>query len=86
LQRSNGQWLGPAPSRRYARPMCGGVRLSSDVSEIKLVFFDPAAPADAQQHGAVLERGADRSAANGFVGRINRMSAGPPSDADEVME
>jgi hypothetical protein len=37
------QWrpLGPAPRPRYARAMCGRVRLSSDVSEIKLVFSIP---------------------------------------------
>jgi putative SOS response-associated peptidase YedK len=33
--------LGPTPQPRYARPMCGRVRLSSDVSEIKLVFSIP---------------------------------------------
>jgi putative SOS response-associated peptidase YedK len=33
--------LGPAPRRRYALAMCGRVRLSSDVSEIKLVFSIP---------------------------------------------
>src|SRR5258708_37810799 len=33
--------LGPALVRRYARGMCGRVRLSSDVSEIKLVFSIP---------------------------------------------
>jgi putative SOS response-associated peptidase YedK len=33
--------LAPAPRRRYARVMCGRVRLSSDVSEIKLVFSIP---------------------------------------------
>jgi hypothetical protein len=41
LQRRNGQSLGPAPPPRYARPMCGRVRFSSDVSEIKLVFSIP---------------------------------------------
>ena len=30
--------LGPAPRPRYSRAVCGRVRLSSDVSEIKLVF------------------------------------------------
>ena len=30
----DGQSLGPAPPRRYVRPMCGRARLSSDVSEI----------------------------------------------------
>src|SRR5246127_980461 len=35
------QPLGPAPGRRYARAMCGRARLSSDVSEIKLVFSIP---------------------------------------------
>jgi putative SOS response-associated peptidase YedK len=34
--------LGVTPRPRYARPMCGRVRLSSDVSEIKLVFSIPA--------------------------------------------
>ncbi|MBV8240073.1 MAG: SOS response-associated peptidase family protein, partial [Hyphomicrobiales bacterium] len=29
------------PRRRYPRPMCGRVRLSSDLSEIKLVFSIP---------------------------------------------
>jgi SOS response associated peptidase (SRAP) len=38
---TGGQSLGPAPSRRYARAMCGRVPLSSDVSEIKLVFSIP---------------------------------------------
>ena len=33
--------LGPEPVGRYARPICGRVRLSSDVSEIKLVFSTP---------------------------------------------
>src|SRR5216684_4316038 len=33
--------LGSAPRRGYVRPMCGRVRLSSDVSEIKLVFSIP---------------------------------------------
>src|SRR5712671_5799756 len=33
--------LGPALVRRYARGMCGRVRLSSAVSEIKLVFSIP---------------------------------------------
>jgi hypothetical protein len=37
MQRS----LGSPPVRRYARPMCGRVRLSSDVSKIKLVFSIP---------------------------------------------
>jgi hypothetical protein len=32
--------LGLIPAR-YARPMCGRARLSSDVSEIKLVFSIP---------------------------------------------
>jgi SOS response associated peptidase (SRAP) len=35
------QPLGPAPRSGYARNMCGRVRLSSDVSEIKLVFGIP---------------------------------------------
>src|ERR1700730_3080829 len=35
------QSLGSAPRRGYARGMCGRVRLSSDVSEIKLVFSIP---------------------------------------------
>ena len=33
--------LAPAPRPPYARPMCGRARLSSDVSEIKLVFSIP---------------------------------------------
>ena len=33
--------LGPAPAVRYVPPMCGRARLSSDVSEIKLVFSIP---------------------------------------------
>jgi putative SOS response-associated peptidase YedK len=33
--------LAPAPRPGYARAMCGRVRLSSDVSEIKLVFSIP---------------------------------------------
>jgi SOS response associated peptidase (SRAP) len=33
--------LGSAPRGGYVRPMCGRVRLSSDVSEIKLVFSIP---------------------------------------------
>jgi hypothetical protein len=33
--------LAPAPRPRYARAMCGRARLSSDVSEIKLVFSIP---------------------------------------------
>jgi putative SOS response-associated peptidase YedK len=33
--------LGVTPRRRYARPTCGRVRLSSDLSEIKLVFSIP---------------------------------------------
>jgi hypothetical protein len=33
--------LGPAPRRRYVHDMCGRARLSSDVSEIKLVFSIP---------------------------------------------
>jgi putative SOS response-associated peptidase YedK len=37
----NGRSLGPAPRPRYARAMCGRARLSSDVSEIKLVFSIP---------------------------------------------
>jgi hypothetical protein len=40
--------------------MCGRARLSSDVSEIKLVFSIPAASADAE-HRAELERGWSRS-------------------------
>src|ERR1700720_3784866 len=35
------QSLGPALVGRYVRRMCGRVRLSSDVSEIKLVFSIP---------------------------------------------
>jgi hypothetical protein len=38
---SHVQPLGPATRRRYARAMCGRARLSSDVSEIKLVFSIP---------------------------------------------
>jgi hypothetical protein len=30
--------LGPGQRRRYVRAMCGRVRLSSDVSEIELIF------------------------------------------------
>jgi putative SOS response-associated peptidase YedK len=37
----DGQPLGLAPRPRYAPPMCGRARLSSDVSEIKLVFSIP---------------------------------------------
>jgi putative SOS response-associated peptidase YedK len=33
--------LGLAPGQRYVRTLCGRVRLSSDVSEIKLVFSIP---------------------------------------------
>ena len=33
--------LGAAPALRYGANMCGRVRLSSDVSEIKLVFSVP---------------------------------------------
>src|SRR6476620_10270403 len=33
--------LAAAPQPRYARAMCGRARLSSDVSEIKLVFSIP---------------------------------------------
>jgi hypothetical protein len=33
--------LAPASRPRYARAMCGRARLSSDVSEIKLVFSIP---------------------------------------------
>jgi putative SOS response-associated peptidase YedK len=33
--------LAPACRPRYARAMCGRARLSSDVSEIKLVFSIP---------------------------------------------
>src|SRR5258706_9674727 len=33
--------LGPGVWRRYVHDMCGRVRLSSDVSEIKLVFSIP---------------------------------------------
>jgi putative SOS response-associated peptidase YedK len=33
--------LGPEPRHRYVHDMCGRVRLSSDVSEIKLVFSIP---------------------------------------------
>ena len=33
--------LGPTPQCRYVHDMCGRVRLSSDVSEIKLVFSIP---------------------------------------------
>ena len=33
--------LGPSASPRYVRNMCGRARLSSDVSEIKLVFSIP---------------------------------------------
>jgi hypothetical protein len=77
----NGQWLGPAPSRRYARPMCGRVRLSSDVSEIKLVSsIPPHRPTP--NNRAQLERGADRPAPGGYV----RRCAGPPSGAEEVIE
>jgi hypothetical protein len=39
--RSRSCELGPAPRPRYARDMCGRARLSSDVSEIKLVFRVP---------------------------------------------
>jgi hypothetical protein len=39
--------------------MCGRARLSSDVSEIKLVFSIPAREADTK-FSAKLERGADR--------------------------
>jgi hypothetical protein len=65
--------------------MCGRARLSSDVSEIKLVFSIPpdrptpniapswnVAPTDPLPMG--------------YVGRTNRMSAGPPSNAEEVIE
>jgi putative SOS response-associated peptidase YedK len=65
--------------------MCGRVRLSSDVSEIRLVFSIPpdrpvpniapswnVAPTDPLPMGC--------------VGRPNRMSAGPLSDAEEVIE
>ena len=51
--------------------MCGRARLSSDVSEIKLVFSDSAGAADAQ-FPAELERGADRSAAGRPVRRQGR--------------
>jgi hypothetical protein len=37
----DGQSLGRAPRPRYACAMCRGARLSSDVSEIRLVFFIP---------------------------------------------
>jgi hypothetical protein len=49
----DGQPLGPAPSARYARAMCGRARLSSDVSEIKLVFPpDRPTPAERQRLSA----------------------------------
>src|SRR5437588_11852816 len=51
--------------------MCGRVRLSSDVSEIKLAFSDPARAAGAQ-HGAELERGADGSVADRALRRQGR--------------
>ena len=37
----NTAMLGPDTWRSYLPPMCGRVRLSSDVSEIKLVFSIP---------------------------------------------
>jgi hypothetical protein len=43
--------------------MCGRARLSSDVSEIKLVFSIPPEAADAEYRDE-LERGADGSAAD----------------------
>ena len=39
----NTAMLGPDTWRSYLPPMCGRVRLSSDVSEIKLVFSIPSA-------------------------------------------
>jgi hypothetical protein len=40
-RRRTGEPLGRTPRARYARAMCGRARLSSDVSEIKLVFSIP---------------------------------------------
>ena len=54
--------LGHLPGSAKVEPMCGRARLSSDVSEIKLVFSIPPRAADAQL-SAELECGADRPAA-----------------------
>jgi hypothetical protein len=67
--------LGPTPQPRYARPMCGRARLSSDVSEIKLFFSIPL-HRPSPQHRAQLERGADRSAPAGCVRRSTPMLRG----------
>ena len=56
--------LGPASRPRYARAMYGRARLSSDVSEIKLVFSIPPDRPDAE-HRAELERNANRPSPGG---------------------
>jgi putative SOS response-associated peptidase YedK len=65
--------------------MCGRARLSSDVSEIKLVFSIPP-----HQPTPSIAPSWNVSPTDplpmGSVGRTNRMSAGPRSDADEIIE
>ncbi len=60
---AGGDCLARVPRVRYPRIMCGRARLSSDFSEIKLVF-SPAASAD-PEHRAELERRPDRPASGG---------------------
>jgi hypothetical protein len=65
--------------------MCGRARLSSDVSEIKLVFSIP--PDRSTPYVAPSWNVAPTDPLPlGCVGRTNGMSARPPSDAEEVIE
>jgi hypothetical protein len=65
--------------------MCGRVHVSPDVSEIKLVFSIP--PHQPTPNIALSWNVAPTDPLPmGSVGRTNRMSAGPPSKAAEVIE